>query len=424
MLCLVDRHVRGAHRWQLPVLALALGVALLAKGPVALLVVVGAMVGMRWLAGPGCWGERPFAWRAALAVTAALALFLAWALPANEATGGELAARGLGRHVAQRMIQPLEGHGGRGLLYVALLPFYLPVLLLGCFPWTLHLPVALQRLATGGLGDRARVVLLGWIVPTVLVMSLVATKLPHYVLPVFPALAVTIAGYLTQQRVYELRGERRSVLIGRWVATSVALLMAIGLLAAAWWLDPLPSLLLRVMPLALVLVGGAVLALRARRPSESVMPVLAASVAVLVIVPLLVMPRIELLFKIGPRIGAVIRTDTVASDERLAVYTYRYEEPTVSFYVGRSPQHPVRRLKDLVPNRHVRLDLWANDPGRAVLVTTQAALAEAPADAALARLRRLGSWQILNYSKEGTPNEVIVVVRDNPGVDPYQHAAR
>ena len=36
--------------------------------------------------------------------------------------------------------------------------------------------------------------LLAWIVPSWIVFELVVTKLPHYVLPLYPAIAILIAG--------------------------------------------------------------------------------------------------------------------------------------------------------------------------------------------------------------------------------------
>jgi len=41
--------------------------------------------------------------------------------------------------------------------------------------------------------------LLAWIVPSWIVFELVMTKLPHYVLPLYPAIAILIAGVLEQQ---------------------------------------------------------------------------------------------------------------------------------------------------------------------------------------------------------------------------------
>jgi 4-amino-4-deoxy-L-arabinose transferase-like glycosyltransferase len=52
--------------------------------------------------------------------------------------------------------------------------------------------------------------LLAWIVPSWIVFELVVTKLPHYVLPVYPAIAILIAGvvdpHLLTRRIWLLRG--------------------------------------------------------------------------------------------------------------------------------------------------------------------------------------------------------------------------
>ena len=42
--------------------------------------------------------------------------------------------------------------------------------------------------------------LLAWLVPAWIVFELVVTKLPHYVLPLYPAIAILIAGAIDAQR--------------------------------------------------------------------------------------------------------------------------------------------------------------------------------------------------------------------------------
>src|SRR5260370_1324798 len=79
-----------------------------------------------------------YAMRAALAALLGVAIFCAWGVPANLATGGELARVGIGKHVVGRALGAMEGHGGgpwhgwRG--WVAGLPFYLPVVWLRSAP--------------------------------------------------------------------------------------------------------------------------------------------------------------------------------------------------------------------------------------------------------------------------------------------------
>ena len=65
--------------------------------------------------------------------------------------------------------------------------------------------------------------LLAWLVPSWIVFEAVVTKLPHYVLPLYPAIAILIAGILDQGRLsnarWLVRGTRRLVPVSqRWSA--------------------------------------------------------------------------------------------------------------------------------------------------------------------------------------------------------------
>lgn len=151
MLALLDLS-GGRATWRQGVgLWLALGLALLVKGPVGLAIPLLTMLvlGIR-SRGRGTAGANRRVWVIeGLAVILGVALFLAWALPANEATGGEFLRQGLGRHVLKRSVQPLESHGGSYLLFLF---YYLPVMLLTFLPWTLFLPGGLVALRRGRVG--------------------------------------------------------------------------------------------------------------------------------------------------------------------------------------------------------------------------------------------------------------------------------
>lgn len=118
-------------------LAFAFAGGLLTKGPVGIAVPLGSIVVALWLSRR----ERVFGarhvWGLALAALVGIGLFAAWAIPANMATGGQFARRGLGHHVLDRMASPLEGHGGA---YFGRLPFYFLVVALGR-----NLPPAIHR---------------------------------------------------------------------------------------------------------------------------------------------------------------------------------------------------------------------------------------------------------------------------------------
>lgn len=66
--------------------------------------------------------------------------------------------------------------------------FYVPIILVGLSPWIVLWPGALFKQK----GDAGRLLLL-WIVPALILYSSARTKLPNYVLPLVPALAIMLA---------------------------------------------------------------------------------------------------------------------------------------------------------------------------------------------------------------------------------------
>lgn len=149
---------------------IALG--LLAKGPVALLVVGGA----------SCLGfalqGRIAAWRRALRDPLGWAILLAvaapWYLLEYARRGDDFLAGFFMRHNVERFMAPLQGHGG-GALY------YLPALLLVLLPWSglflATLPGLRRRRA-----EPLDAFLWSWFLFVFVFFSLAATKLPHYLL--------------------------------------------------------------------------------------------------------------------------------------------------------------------------------------------------------------------------------------------------
>lgn len=181
-----------AHIGHLAAMLVGLTGAMLTKGPVGLAVPVLSMLGIVWFAKGDLRkaGKKPLAWLIVLSLIATV-VFLLWAIPANKATDGEFAKVGIGRHIINRILEPQESHGGNFFLS---LPYYIPVIIGLFMPWTLLLFGSVRALYGRRLGsDTARAVLLGWFWPTFILMSVVATKLPHYILPVFPSLAIVTA---------------------------------------------------------------------------------------------------------------------------------------------------------------------------------------------------------------------------------------
>jgi 4-amino-4-deoxy-L-arabinose transferase-like glycosyltransferase len=364
-------------------LGLALGLGLLDKGPVALLPVVVIVVTL-WLIRRSETPVRTHLGWLGGSTAAGMLLFLAWGIPANHATGGEFLRLGIGHHVLARAARPLEDHGGRFLLH---LPYYVPILFAGFFPWTLHLPGAVcaivhRRVGTGPF----RELFLAWVVSVVVIMTLVATKLPHYILFAWPALALAVGGTLTAAARGKLAEIDHNWLRGGiYFFGPMAGVAVVGFFVAPLWLH-LPGALAPFWTTAALLLAISVLAMRQQlqnRPQASAITLL-LGLAVLA-VPVLwgVIPLFENA-KVSPTLAQAITRQTAPD---VPVATFGYGEPSMNFYVGR----PIETLFS-----EQAIVEWAQQPQPGVLIIPEAALAGIE--------QRRGSLGLAPIASKGDPD--------------------
>ncbi len=373
------------------VLGVALGLAQLAKGPVGLLVPLLAIGGAWALLGRQARLGRIYAVHLLVAVLIGIGAFLAWAIPANNATGGEFAREGLGRHVLYRIgladladrldLTPhgeppkngMEGHGGP-------IFYYVPVLLGTFFPWVALLPLAVVRLWRRRLGSpQLTAVVLAWFVPAFVVVSLATTKLPHYLLPAFPALALAVGAVLAGGALD--RTERRALALGWWVTAAVMVVGGLGLVCFlmvpwfVWWPGkaiPIPGAVAPAAAAGLVLLALALTGRRAARGQR--LPLLAqtfvAGLAMLMLVLCaLAAPAIERIKPAQP-IAEAIRSRTPATVP-VAVMDQAdgFDEASLYFHLNRTPVERLRGWWQVLD--------WRERPGPGVIVVTASILAEA-----------------------------------------------
>jgi 4-amino-4-deoxy-L-arabinose transferase-like glycosyltransferase len=176
--------------------ALFCGLAVLAKGPVGLLLPL--LVVVPFLLLTGQW--RPWVKPSRLLAMGVLFLgvCLPWYAAAAQANGQAFLGGFLGFSNLQRFTQVLYDHPGPPW-------FYLPWLLILLFPWSLFLPGALaelrfwrsdrwtslaeQRSPASSVG----LFLLLWLLIPLAFFSVAATKLPGYILPILPAGALLVS---------------------------------------------------------------------------------------------------------------------------------------------------------------------------------------------------------------------------------------
>ncbi|HUY35191.1 MAG TPA: glycosyltransferase family 39 protein [Pirellulales bacterium] len=268
----------------------AMGVGVLAKGPAAVVPPI-AVIGLyllcakqwavtvrgsriRWwkrsvraLSPRACcevaWQMRPWT---ALAVVAAIAL--PWYLAVGLRSDGDWLAGYLGTHNIGRFLKPMEGHQ-------VPIVYYIPAVALGFFPWSVFLPLGLSHLARRARRDpawAAYVFVACWAGLYIGFFSFSRTKLPSYVLPAYPALALIVAAFV-EQWLREPATVRRWLLwpaLGTIAVAGVGLLVGLPLAAARFFPGESALGLIGVAPLA----GGlAAICLAARRPQRAALTV-------------------------------------------------------------------------------------------------------------------------------------------------------
>lgn len=227
----------------------AMGLGVLAKGPVGLILPT-AVIGMFLLVvrlpgrsdtidsaslgdhlvriiGPfeplhflkTCWSMRPLT-----AIFAATAVALPWYWAVGMATDGEFLRGFFLEHNLGRATATMENHSGSIL-------FYPLAILVGLFPWSVFaLPLAIDTVLQLRRRDRFHagyLLAVCWIGVYVGLFSLARTKLPSYVTPCYPALALLMGDYID-------RWSRQSAAVaGRWLIAAFVCLILVGIGIAA-----------------------------------------------------------------------------------------------------------------------------------------------------------------------------------------------
>lgn len=297
--------------------AIAAALGFLVKGPVAPVVALLVIVPYGWWNGrsePVHW-PSPRAWIVGL--IAFIAIVLPWFAVLVARSGPSSLVWLLGHYTFGRYTGVIENQSGP-------IWYYLPVIVLGFFPWVAFLPVAIawagRRLRVGdATPEAARLLRLAfvWIVLPLAFFSFARTKLPNYVALEFPALALLVGLYLDAVA----QGARRLAAI-----VSIATIpIFIGLLAVAISVfvrdNRLGAAEAQLMP-QLIVMGAAIffgglitLVLLLKRPWTEYAPygLGVATIVVMATIAIFAMPYVEA-FKPVPPLARVIQHDRRPGD--------------------------------------------------------------------------------------------------------------
>jgi 4-amino-4-deoxy-L-arabinose transferase-like glycosyltransferase len=203
------RHRRGEPVSQAVPLTfwLAQGVGILIKGPIVPLVSLLTTLAIMAT-------DRSTSWfkglRLKIGIPLVIIIVLPWAVAITMATEGTFFSDAIRKDLLPKLISGHESHGFPPGYYLLLIP-------LTFWPGSLFLLPALRQALTlrKNIGERF---CLAWIIPTWAVFELIPTKLPHYMLPIFPALALLSARLL-------LNSTTDSWNVSRWSMARVSLVI-------------------------------------------------------------------------------------------------------------------------------------------------------------------------------------------------------
>lgn len=295
-----------------------LGLGILVKGPIGPMVTGLTILGL-------ILADRRARWfrdlRPALGIPVTLAIVLPWFVAILSIAGRDFLGESVGNDLLGKFAAGQEGHAAPpGTHFV--------VFWLAFAPGAALLPAAAQWIWRER-STPAATYCLAWIIPSFLVFETVVTKLPHYTLPTYPAIAILIGG------AFAAGGLTTGWLWGRLPAILGAGGIVVLAIAALVLLDRFGG---GIGPLAILAALAAIaVALAAIIPARDGAP--AAGVALLVVaaVPLyflafgVALPGVSQLW-LSPRLAEAIETSAPCPNPGIA--SAGYDEASLIFTLG------------------------------------------------------------------------------------------
>jgi 4-amino-4-deoxy-L-arabinose transferase-like glycosyltransferase len=361
-------------------LGLAIGIGILVKGPMILFFVGLTVVALSF------WESR-WGWVSSMRPMFALGIIVLinvpWLVAIGLVTNGAYFQEAIGQDFLGKAVSGQESHWGPP-------GYYLVSLLIGFWPAWLFLGAgivyAIARVREGSVRF-----LLAWIVPAWIILELAPTKLPHYPLPVYPALAL-LCGAAVMAGVRESRSflDNTPVKLGAvaWLMVTLALIGA-ALFYVPGQFGSGGGIVLTLLALPILGAAGvAVLFLLRGEGENATAATVAAGALFAAILLAAVLPRLDQLTLSERAASLVARSGYQPENTTIA----GFNEPSIVFQVGTEIQ--------LSPTGAAAADFMTKHPNARALVEQRM---EPEFQETLRKLNvtaeALGNVKGLNYSK-------------------------
>lgn len=317
-----------------------MGLAVLTKGPIG--IAIPAMTIIPYLILTKRFKETL---REALLFSGAiifLAIVLPWYILEIRANGWEYINAFFLKHNIQRFTSVNSGHSGP-------IFYYIPVILIGFFPWSAFLPYAIYKLTPRNLkelnlNNRLMLFSLIWFLAVFIFFSLSRTKLPNYIASLFPPMAL-ITGMLLKEFLVENKKESKGVKYSAAFFSILCLMLAVGLMLAPAILSKVHSGLpdgfadipIKIgkwpIILAILFFASGILSVAAflKDIRSFLIGVIGLTSSIFLLIALnLAMPDIERLIQSPTKNFALAIKEKMEPERRVA--SYRINNPSILFY--------------------------------------------------------------------------------------------
>ena len=191
-----------------------LGLGILLKGPIVPVIILLAIVTL-------CCFDRNLnlikQLRPLTGVLIPTAISLPWIIAVQISSGGAFLKKSIGVDLLPKLMGGVESHG---------MPpgYYLLMLMIAFWPSSLLLWPSLIHFIKAKK-DIFFKFIIAWLVPAWIMLEIVPTKLPHYVLPLYPAIAITVAKAMDEIKFYKISLGSK-LYSGLWFILSSSLIIA------------------------------------------------------------------------------------------------------------------------------------------------------------------------------------------------------
>jgi len=351
---------RSLHPRYAVILWAALGIAVIVKGPILpSILAVSLLTAAIW-----DWRrDKALSWHSRLISPLGLCIFglitFPWFIMIGKETSGAFFGAAIGGDLAPKLTSGQENHSG----YPG---YYILTIFVTFWPAALFLLAALsygfrasRRTINGAISQQNARWLICWIIPFWIILELIPTKLTHYILPLFPAMALLMAGAISLIETNSFFRKTRIIGALLFFIITIALIFVIAGADALYGADKIWVYALGII-IAFTALITAVFTIRGQTQPALIGVVLTA-LGLSAPTYGLIMPHLNEL-RLAPRIVQKLSAVNIAlpRDDGPLIRSPHFTEPSLIYYLGTNVLLE-EKADDVTAYPHIAGQIWIID---------------------------------------------------------------